>query len=364
MNNIVSYAEEMLEPMTVREFGPVDSLILSWAAYIRWPQSLERVRRFEGMRFGELFRAENFKEMFAGMWNEPDSRRLFTAMAASPRFRNMYVLGYSEQFDAKTEKQFSGVCFRLLPDLCYVAFRGTDSTLVGWKEDFNMAFQYPVPSQLAAAAYLTEAAGHCLGRLLVGGHSKGGNLAVYSAANCDPVIEARIEGVYSHDGPGFLGEVLNSPEFKAISPKIHKTLPQSSLIGMLLEQQENYRIIQSDRLSLWQHDPFSWVVEGNDFHTIEHLTANARFWDQTLNEWILSLTQAQRERFVDALYGLLETNDIDTLAELRSGWTKNVPAIARTFSHLDANTQYFLVKTVTALAGFGIKNLLPFTGSP
>lgn len=360
MKNIVSYAEENFDLMTEREFGPVDSLILSWAAYLHWPKALSRVHRFEGMRLLELFRAEYFDEIFQGMWDMEQSRRLFTALAANPRFRNIFVMGYTQQFDARIEKQFCGVCFRVLPDVCYIAFRGTDSTFVGWKEDFNMAFQYPVPSQIAAANYLAEAAGHCTGKLIVGGHSKGGNLAVYSAANCETSVQSRIERVYSHDGPGFLSEVLASPQFQAISPKLHKTLPQSSLVGMLLEQQENYRIIKSDKVSLWQHDPFSWVVHGTDFHTIDHLTADAKFWDRTLNAWILSLTPPQRERFVDALYGLFETNEISTLADFREDWIQNVPAIARTFSRLDGDTRVFLIRTVKALVALGVKNLGSF----
>lgn len=142
-----------------------------------------------------------------------------TALAASPRFRNIQMLGYTEQFDAAEEKQFAAVCFQITPDLCYIAFRGTDSTLVGWKEDFNMAFKCPVPSQKTAVRYLTDAARHCRGKILVGGHSKGGNLAVYAAVKCSEDIQKRIERVYSHDGPGF-----------------------------------------------WQHGPFSWIVDNGSFH--------------------------------------------------------------------------------------------------
>lgn len=356
MNNIITYAEENRMSFSRREFCPVDSLILSWFTYLRWPADLLEIYTWKGIRLQELFRAECFDVIFEGIWDELSSHRLFTAMAASPRFRDIVVMGYAQQLDVDKEKQFAAISFRLSPGLYYIAFRGTDSTLVGWKEDFNMAFQYPVPSQVEAEKYLAEAASHCFGRLIVGGHSKGGNLAVYSAANCSASIRNRIERIYSHDGPGFLGEVLKSPQFSRISDKIDKTLPQSSLIGMLLEQQEQFRIIKSNKISFWQHDPFSWVVDGDDFYMIRQLTADARFLDLTLNEWILSLSRQQRERFVDVLYGILESNDIETWSDLRTDLVKNVPAIARTFSRLDGDTRYFLIKAVKGLAALGIRN--------
>ena len=161
--------------------------------------------------------------------------------------------------------QFAAMTFDLPDGSSYIAFRGTDATIVGWKEDFNMAFQYPVPSQAEAADYLNEAARHCRGKLYVGGHSKGGNLAVYAAANCRPDVSARLARVFSHDGPGFLEQALQSEAFRQVLPKIEKTLPQSSMIGMLLEHQENYKIVKSSSISIWQHNPFSWEINGDDF---------------------------------------------------------------------------------------------------
>lgn len=356
MNNIMTYAEETLASFDRVPFNRVDSLILSWAAYLRLPEELLEIHDWRGVRFGELFHAEDFGALFQRHWNVRGSKRLFTAMAASPRFRDIRVMGYTQQADPELEKQFSAVTFQLNEGLGYVAFRGTDSTLVGWKEDFNMAFQYPVPSQEAAERYLAQAAKHCKGELRVGGHSKGGNLAVYAAAHSSGEVQERIARVYSHDGPGFLGAVLRSGEFQAITAKIDKTLPQSSLVGMLLEQQEAFRIVKSDRVGLWQHDPFSWLVEGNDFCFLEELTADAQYVDKTLNRWIGSLTTAERERFVDSLYGLVDTAHIETLAQLRAEWQESVPAILRAASQLDPDTKEFLFQTGKALVSLAVKN--------
>ena len=339
MRNMITYAEETLACFDRLPFNRVDSLILSWAAYLRLPEEHLEAHDWQGVRLGELLRAEDFGCLFQRHWDVGSSRRLFTALAASPRFRDIRVMGYTQQTDPEQEKQFSAMTFQLNGDMGYVAFRGTDSTLVGWKEDFNMAFQYPVPSQEEAERYLAQAAKHCRGELRVGGHSKGGNLAVYAAAHSAGEVQERIARVYSHDGPGFLGAVLRSGEFQAVTSKIDKTLPQSSLVGMLLEQQEKFRIVKSDRAGFWQHDPFSWLVEGNDFCFLEELTPDAQYMDKTLNRWIGSLTTAERERFVDSLYGLVDAAHIETLAQLRAEWHESVPAILRAASQLDPDTQ-------------------------
>lgn len=264
-------------------------------------------------------------------------------------------MGYTEQMDPEAEKQFSAVTFRLTEGLSYVAFRGTDASFVGWKEDFNMAFQ-TVPSQETAVAYLARAALYCPGRLMTGGHSKGGNLAVYAAACCDEAVQGRILRIYSHDGPGFLAEMLTSPGFQAIADRVEKTLPQSSVVGMLLEDQESFQLVKSGRVSFWQHDPFSWQVEGDRFCPADHLTADAHYLDKTLNDWVRGLAQEERERFVDALYGILNVNEVTTFAQWQDQWQKNLSDTMKAASQMDPDTRKFLGHTLKELAALSVKH--------
>ena len=285
--NMLDYARRELETFSRRGLCAVDSLILSWMAYLRIPADADEVvagiRGWDGVRLADLHRAEYFGDYFAGMWSEEDGLRLLAAAAASPRLRDVRVVGHVESTDVRAEKQFAAVTFRLTDDLSYVAFRGTDSTLVGWKEDFNLSFRCPVPSQVAAARYLADVAGRLDGELVVGGHSKGGNLAVYAAASVPADVGERITRVFSHDGPGFLPEFLATGEFANVAPRIDKTLPQSSLVGMLLEQQEGFRVVKSNRLLIWQHDPFSWRVDGRDFVYLDDLAPDARYLDAAIS---------------------------------------------------------------------------------
>ncbi len=356
MDNIVSYAEKTLSETDTLPFSSVDSLILSWLSYFRFPDSLSEIHDWRGVRISNLFRAEYFDDLFRRNWDPESSKRLLTAMAASPRFRNIRVMGYTEKRDAISEKQFSAISLQITDDLCYIAFRGTDSTLIGWKEDFNMAFQYPVPAQTDAADYLADAALHCTGNIMVGGHSKGGNLAVYAAANSADTVKRRISAIYSHDGPGFLSSVLESPQFTEISDRIDKTVPQSSLIGMLLEQQENYKIVKSTRFSVWQHDPFSWVVDGSSFSSVPALTSDAKYLDHVLNQWLCSLSREERERFIDLLFSLVDMENIETTAQLKAQWQKNIQIALRTASGMSPETKEFAIRTLKALFSLSIKS--------
>ena len=357
MNNIVSYVEEQQKSFLEKPLNRVDSLILSEVAYFRLPQELTRLHTWRGVRLAQLFRAECFDRMFDGVWDGESCRKLLAALAASPRFRDIRVAGYREQSNAADEKQFAAMTFRITRGLSYIAFRGTDASPVGWKEDFNMAFQYPVPSQQAAAAYLKEAATRCRGALIAGGHSKGGNLAVYAGANCGERTQKRIRKVYSHDGPGFARNVLERDTFQAILPRTEKTVPQSSMIGMLFENQEEFTIVKSRGLGLLQHDPYSWIVEDGDFVYPDRLAADARYLDRTLNQWIESLSQEDRERFVDGLYDIVEENGIQSFTELRDDWRKNIPALIHSMTHMADDTKEFMLHRLKELAALSLKNI-------
>lgn len=354
--NIVSFAERTMETFEEKPFSSVDSLILSWMSYLHWAEALPEVRSWSGVRFAELFRAESFDAMLFDVWEAEKTRKLFAAMTASPRYRNMQVKGFVEKTEPEAEKQFAAVCFQLQPERTYVAFRGTDTSLVGWKEDFNMAFQYPVPAQEDAAAYLETAGRKCGGTLLTGGHSKGGNLAICASFSGSRDLKRRIETIYSHDGPGFLPKVLESKDFLSVQSRIRKSLPQGSVVGMLLEQQERFQVVKSDRLSLWQHDPFSWMIRGGRFCYLKELAPDAQYANHTISEWLNGLSRAERERFVDALYEILNVKNAESFTDLLENWQETVPAMLHAAAELDEDTKKFVLQTLKELALLSLKN--------
>ena len=356
--NMLDYVRTELDTFDGRGFCTVDSLVLSWLVYTRLPAddpALAPARGWEGVRLADLYRAEYFATYYAGMWGEEPGLDLLAAVAASPRFRDVRVVGYADITDPRAEKQFAAMTFRLTEDLSYVAFRGTDASLVGWKEDFNLAYRCPVPSQTEAARYLGAVAARVDGDLLVGGHSKGGNLAVYAAARAPGGVGDRVRRIFSHDGPGFLAEFLATEDYRRVGPRVDKTIPQSSVVGMLLEQQESYRVVRSSRAMIWQHDPFSWVVEDCDLVSLDGLAPDARYLNRTISAWLSGLTAEERGRFIDTLYSVIDLGDVSTTHELRADWRRSIHVRARAFAELDAETRSFVTQTLTALVSLGVR---------
>jgi hypothetical protein len=236
------------------------------------------------------------------------------AMAESPRYRSIRLSRYVNHIDEEEMTQFCAMCMELEENKTYVAFRGTDSTIVGWKEDFNMSF-VTVPSQREAVDYLNFVGSLIPGKLWVGGHSKGGNLAVYSSVKAMDVIKDKIVLVYNNDGPGFNRSMIDTEQYKRIHDKIRTYVPKSSIIGMLLEHEEDYVIVDSSAAGIRQHDPMSWVVEGPAFVYEENRTSESMIFDAATRAWISGMSYEERAEFVDTLFGLLEEADIKILGD-------------------------------------------------
>lgn len=357
---IIEYVQTEMRTFAEHPFHEVDSLVLSQFSYIHLGNLIApptEGSEKKPLTLQQLYRAECFAHFFADQPDAAKNRRLLSACAASPRFRDIGIAYYEQDFDETREKQFCAMTFFLNADTSYLAFRGTDATLVGWKEDLNMAFLTPVPSQEAALSYVHTVSKLVRGRLLLGGHSKGGNLAVYAAMMSPPRLQNRIAGIYSHDGPGFRDNVFSSAGYLRISDRIHKTLPQSSLVGMLLEHQEDYAIVESSEVGILQHNPYSWIVQNSSFVRLNTLTTGADYLNRTLSDWLTGLANEQREQFVDALYSVISATDLTSLTELRDNWQTELATLIENMKNMDEPTRRILHETLRSLMHMAVKNL-------
>lgn len=276
---------------------------------------------------------------------------LLRAMAQSPRFRDIQLTFYRSLLIPEEQAQFAAISF-LLPDgSAFLSFRGTDMTLVGWKEDFNMSFQDAVPAQLEAVAYTQTFAAANPVILRLGGHSKGGNLAVFAAAKCGLFLQKRILAVYNNDGPGFTGYLMGDEGYLAMVPKIHTFIPESSIIGMLLEHEEPYRVIKSRQISLLQHEPYSWEVMGGDFLYADEISSETRFMGSAIKNWLRDMSREERSNFVDAVYRLLSGSGASTVDQLVE--PKNVLSFFKTIQTDDQLRRLLSVELVEFLRAAG-----------
>ena len=327
MTGIIDYLCCELDPLSARPLGDVDSLVLSWLSYYRLPEEAAAARTPRGMPFSELYDKGLLTDVTAVTGNEGSYRYLLAAVAASPRFRGMRVCNYIEELDPDSDKQFSAMTFRLPGNVTYVAFRGTDNTLVGWKEDFDLAFETEIPSQREAVEYLEMVAGQTRGPLYAGGHSKGGNLAVYAAVMCCARTAKRLRAAFSHDGPGFTPEMMSRGAWSERAHLIRKTIPDQSLIGMIFEQQDDFTVVSSSEIGIMQHDPFSWEVGGTVFKPVDRLALGAQHVDRSINDWLASLPRAKREEFVETLFSIFDAGGERTFAALKANWMTTVPTM-------------------------------------
>ena len=356
MQNIIGYIESSLETIGDTGFSPVDSLVLSELSYLQF----ENIVPADGgtVPIGEILRSELFENMLRNVPDRENNRQMIYRLAASPRFRSIPMLYYACECNRTAEKQFAALTY-LLPDgTAYVAYRGTDTTVIGWKEDFKMAYVCPVPAQEEGVSYLNRIGSMTARPLRVGGHSKGGNIAVYSSMMCSPEVRGRIIDIFSHDGPGFREEIIKSEEFRQIRPRIRKTVPQSSLIGILLQNQERFKIVESSSFWIMQHDPFSWRIRDGDFVYSEKKSVGAAgHMNRALNEWINGLSDEDRERFVDTLFRMVSATGVDTFTELSADWRHYTHVLFRAMRDLDPDSKKIMRQIIRELALLTVKKI-------
>ncbi len=415
MGNIVDYVRTDFRSFAEHPFTAVDSLVLSELSYIRFPLVVPVfgvAKSVDTVPVGALLRAEDFPSMFSSDSQQVNSARLdlLVAVAESPRFRGMRVGEYAQRDDQAREQQFAAVTFDMgdctgirstygSGGLLYVAFRGTDGTLLGWKEDFNMAFRCPVPSQDAAADYVTSILDRSAGvpggeapGIMIGGHSKGGNMAVYAAVHAAdrdlrlmqrradesgdtqlPAVTAtandssrdehtasryaaRIRRVFSHDGPGFPRR-LQTAAFDAMASRVSKTVPESSVVGMLMDDHLPYHVVKADAVGIMQHLGVSWQIQDGEFVTAPSLSATARFVGSTVNAWMLGIDPADRKRVLDQLYVIFSAPGYRSFGELADNWTTAVPSIVAATRQTDRDTRRLVAGVLAALPATAWRNL-------
>lgn len=357
MNNIKDYLDwrgDIL--LNESHFSEVDNLILCELAYLDLSKIIKKKKMTLGEALTLYLEKTKEQEILNSFTLSQNPIPFYQALAKSPRFKDLLIIDYANVFSKKEEKQFSAITFKLNYNTIYVAFRGTDNTILGWKEDFNLSFLQEIPSQIEAMNYLNRTS-FLYKNILVGGHSKGGNLAVYAAVKCKKKIQKCIKHVYNNDGPGFLEEFTNSIEYINILNKIITIVPESSIVGMLLTHKGNYKVVKSSAIGIWQHDALSWQVLNNNFITKEGLSETSIKVNETISGWLQGITKEERELFVNTLFKILENNEINTVDDLSKIKLYKIPGLLKSITKIDPKSKEIMLLLLRNLVKEAKKNL-------
>lgn len=394
--DITDYARMETRPFDLLPFNEVDALILAQLMYESMPECVPRlsdtVARYGSLR-GRLRRFAprhplrsaralvrppfesstlrmvsaalphdrfDYDSGFAGVSAPDQTEELFRTLAVNPRFADVAIGAYVDDTDVERQTQFAAATF-LLPDAdgtMVLTFRGTDGSLVGWKEDFNMAFRYPIPAQQSAAEYATRVAGLWRNApLVLEGHSKGGNAAVYAAMNVSDAIRERIARIYSLDGPGFPGFVVESPEYAAVIGKVRKIIPESSIVGMIFETPEPCTVVKSDATGIMQHLAFSWRIRDGRFIRVPGIDSTSRYFSQSLGDWLSRLPNERRERVIDSIFTVLQASGATSMMDLPTAIPKALPDMFGAWADLPREDRDHIAEAFRALVAAVVAHL-------
>ena len=252
-------------------------------------------------------------------------------------------------YDEKKTEQFSALTLRLPGGQHYVTFRGTDDTIVGWKEDCLLTVMDEIPAQRDAVEYLTWAASVYPGKIAVGGHSKGGNLAMYAAAMVPESVQERIGNIYNNDGPGFQEKILQTEGYRRIKPRIKTILSQNAMVGTLLWNDCDYTVVKSTAALLGAHDGFTWETTPTSFVRCENLSPSARAFDRAMEEVLVGMSMAERQEFIEEFFGTLTATGAVTLSDLSARMLRETLRFARAV-HQEPSLHKMVNETLEAMA--------------
>ena len=337
-----------------RAFSEIDALVLTELEYLPLEKvvpSDENGENFVTVKEIAEYMQEHKQELFDEnpMMITQERHEVSQVIADAPRFQSLKFFGVVSEWDKDTTKQFAAITVEVEPSVRLVVFRGTDETLIGWKEDFLMTYSPLVAAQTDAKEYLAKQASLWDGDLMISGHSKGGNLAIYAAATQVEDVQLRIVDIFCFDSPGLYRSVLETKGYQNIVPLAMRYIPQDSLVGLMLESEVPYVIVKSNATGAMQHSAMTWEIEDGQFIKMEKLTKNSQLNDQTFKKWTESVSDEELELFWNVFFELLFSVGIDTVNDLYGEFMHYVQEFLKAAGNMDEEKRELLTRIALLL---------------
>jgi len=355
MKNMLDYIKEFGHvSFEERAFSEIDALVLTELEYLPLEKvvpSDENGENFVTVKEIAEYMQEHKQELFDEnpMMITQERHEVSQVIADAPRFQSLKFFGVVSEWDKDTTKQFAAVTVEVEPSVRLVVFRGTDETLIGWKEDFLMTYSPLVAAQTDAKEYLAKQASLWGGDLMISGHSKGGNLAIYAAATQEEDVQLRIVDIFCFDSPGLYRSVLETKGYQNIVPLAMRYIPQDSLVGLMLESEVPYVIVKSNATGAMQHSAMTWEIEDGQFIKMEKLTKNSQLNDQTFKKWTESVSDEELELFWNVFFELLFSVGIDTVNDLYGQFMHYVQEFLKAAGNMDEEKRELLTRIALLL---------------
>ncbi len=346
--NMITYARLYQDiPFTSKSFTDIDALILAQMSYYIYNASSSGKNAFSHPV--SHFLVGNPQELITGMLTADDDHVLIELLKQGGRHGDLKVANHVDIFDKDTLQQFSATTYRIKRGEYYIAFRGTDNTIIGWQEDFNLSFLSEIPSQKSAVQYALEMMKRYRGHFYFGGHSKGGNLAVYAAAMLPPKMQRRVTRIYNFDGPGFSEDFYHREEYLKIRDFVYKYIPQSSIIGLLLEKEKNYMVIESSAANILQHNPYSWIVLNDRFQFLDSIDSSALLWKTSIDHWLAEMDLNERRIVVETLFGIISSTGATCFSEMTEPSQERIKNLISSITDTDSAAKHHVKSALIRL---------------
>lgn len=337
--NMLTYAR-LYQDVSFKEksFTDIDALILAQMSYYIYQDSSIGKDAFSYPV--SHFLVGDYTELITGVLTAQEDRSLIELLKQGGRHGDLKVANHVDIFDKEKQQQFSATTYRIGRNEYYIAFRGTDNSIIGWQEDFNLSFLPEIPSQKEAVAYAMDMMKQYRGHFYFGGHSKGGNLAVYAAASLPARMQKRVTRIYNFDGPGFTEDFYHSTGYLKIRDFIYKYIPQSSIIGLLLEEEKNYLVVESTASTILQHNPYTWVIEDDRFHFLDSIDSFALLWKTSIDQWLAELELDERKVIVETLFGIIASTGVTCFSEMTEHSQNRIKNLILSISDTDSTRKH------------------------
>ncbi|MBQ7977423.1 MAG: DUF2974 domain-containing protein [Clostridia bacterium] len=347
MRNINYYVKRFGKfSLAEHPYCDVDALIFSQLSYLTYEGSVGGIsEKKDDVCFSDLNTKEQHDLLISETLAPRHNKKLIKLIQNSVRYKNLKVNYFRNRVDEDKEMQFGAIVF-VIDGLNIVAFRGTDTTFVGWKEDFNMSYMDVIPAQEQCLIYLHRVADILKGDLHLCGHSKGGNLATYASIFTDVEIQKRIASVYDFDGPGFKRDIFGSEQYKNVARKIHKYIPRDSMIGLIMHNMPKYQIVRCRGISMMQHDPFRWcTTKQGRLDITESTTFNCKVFERAIKEFMNCYSDAERERIVKLTYSIFNAYERSSFVDFRSRKMQYLRAFLKRYRDMNDEQVAYIKKT-------------------